>query len=100
MGGVIHSVNVSENGGVPKLPIRAATIRFEGVEGDHNRFRTERRGGDPGRAVNLFSLEKIEQLQEEGHAIEVGSTGENLTIEGVDWDNLKVGMVLKVFCLE
>ena len=96
MSGVIHSVNVSENGGVPKLPIRAATIRFEGVEGDHNRFRTERRGGDPGRAVNLFSLERIEQLKEEGHAIEVGSTGENLTIEGVDWDNLKVGMVLKV----
>ena len=96
MSGVIHSVNVSESGGVPKLPIRAATIRFEGVEGDHNRFRTERKGGDPGRAVNLFSLERIEQLKEEGHSIEVGSTGENLTIEGVDWGNLKVGMMLKV----
>ena len=96
MGGVIHSVNVSENGGVPKLPIRAAIIRFEGVEGDHNKFRTERKGGDPGRAVNLFSLERIEQLQREGHTIEVGSTGENLTIEGVDWDILEVGMMLKV----
>ncbi|MBJ36320.1 MAG: sulfurase [Euryarchaeota archaeon] len=94
--GVIHSVNVSENGGVPKLPIRAATIRFEGVEGDHNKFRTEKKGGDPGRAVNLFSLERIEQLQAEGHAIEVGSTGENLTIEGVEWDELEVGVVLKI----
>ena len=93
MGGVIHSVNVSENGGVPKLPIRAAIIRFEGVEGDHNKFRTERKDGDPGRAVNLFSLERIEQLQREGHTIEVGSTGENLTIEGVDWDILEVGMI-------
>ena len=27
MSGVIHSVNVSENGGVPKLPVRAATHR-------------------------------------------------------------------------
>jgi len=96
MSGVIHSVNVSENGGVPKLPIRAATIRFEGVEGDHNKFRTERKGGDPGRAVNLFSLERIEQLQAEGHSIKVGSTGENLTIEGVDWDELEVGTILKV----
>ena len=96
MSAVIHSVNVSENGGVPKLPIRSATIRFGGVEGDHNKFRTERKGGDPGRAVNLFSLERIEQLQAEGHAIEVGSTGENLTIEGVDWDELEVGTILKV----
>ena len=96
MNGVIHSVNVSQNGGVPKLPVRAAIIRYEGVEGDHNRFRTERKEGDPGRAVNIFSLERIHQLREEGHSIEVGSTGENLTIEGMDWDSLEVGMVLKV----
>ena len=96
MNGVIHSVNVSQNGGVPKLPVRAAIIRYEGVEGDHNRFRSERKGGDPGRAVNIFSLERIRQLREEGHSIEVGSTGENLTIEGMDWDSLEVGMVLKV----
>ena len=96
MNGVIHSVNVSQNGGVPKLPVRAAIIRYEGVEGDHNRFRTERKEGDPGRAVNIFSLERIHQLREEGHSIEVGSTGENLTIEGMDWGSLKVGMVLKV----
>ena len=94
--GVVHSVNVSQEGGVPKLPVKAATIRFEGVEGDHNRFRTERKGGDPGRAVNIFSLERIHDLQGEGHAIDVGSTGENLTIEGVDWDSLEVGMSLKV----
>ena len=96
MNGVIHSVNVSQNGGVPKLPVRAAIIRYEGVEGDHNRFRTERKEGDPGRAVNIFSLERIHQLREEGHSIEVGSTGENLTIEGMDWGSLEVGMVLKV----
>ena len=96
MNGVIHSVNVSQNGGVPKLPVRAAIIRYEGVEGDHNRFRTERKEGDPGRAVNIFSLERIRQLREEGHSIEVGSTGENLTIEGMDWGSLEVGMVLKV----
>ena len=59
MNGVIHSVNVSQNGGVPKLPVRAAIIRYEGVEGDHNRFRTERKEGDPGRAVNIFSLETV-----------------------------------------
>ena len=96
MNGVIHSVNVSHEGGVPKLPVKAAIVRYEGVEGDHNRFRTERRGSDPGRAVNIFSLERIQELQSEGHSIGVGTTGENLTIEGVDWDVLEVGMTLKV----
>ncbi|MEE3277649.1 MAG: MOSC domain-containing protein [Candidatus Thermoplasmatota archaeon] len=96
MEGVIHSVNVSEDGGVPKFPIRAAIVRYEGMEGDHNRFRAERRGGDPRRAINIFSLERIGQLQDEGHSIEVGSTGENITIEGMDWDALEVGMVLRV----
>ena len=46
--------------------------------------------------MNIFSLERIHQLREEGHSIEVGSTGENLTIEGMDWGSLEVGMVLKV----
>ena len=95
MNGVVHSVNVSEGGGVPKLPIRAANVCYEGMEGDHNRFRAERRGGDLRRAINIFSLERIGQLQDEGHSIEVGSTGENLTIEGMDWDALEVGMVLR-----
>tara|TARA_B100000700_G_scaffold163199_1_gene180631 strand:+ start:7697 stop:8176 length:480 start_codon:yes stop_codon:yes gene_type:complete len=96
MNGVIHSVNVSHEGGVPKHPVKAAIVRYEGIEGDHNRFRTERRGGDPGRAVNIFSLERIAQLRKEGHSIGVGTTGENLTIEGIDWGRLGVGMTLKV----
>jgi|TARA_B000000475_G_scaffold267009_1_gene257542 MOSC domain-containing protein YiiM len=96
MKGTIHSINVSKEGGVPKLPIKTTKICYGGLEGDFNRFRAERKGGDPGRAVNLFSLERIHQLQAEGHSIEVGSTGENLTIEGIQWDSLEVGMVLKV----
>ena len=66
MNGVIHSVNVSQNGGVPKLPVRAAIIRYEGVEGDHNRFRTERKEGDPGRAVNIFSLGEYTSYAKKG----------------------------------
>jgi MOSC domain-containing protein YiiM len=35
-------------------------------------------------------------LQREGHPIEIGTTGENLTIEGLDWSALEVGMKFKV----
>ena len=96
MNGVVNSVNVREEGGVPKLPVRAATLRLDGIEGDYNRFRTERRNGDPKRAICIFSLERIHDLQREGHPIEIGTTGENLTIEGLDWPALEVGMKFKV----
>jgi len=81
---------------VPKHSVNAARIDVEGVEGDYNKFRTERRGGTSSRAVCLFSLERIEQLEVEGHPISVGSTGENITIEGLDWPSLEVGMQVKV----
>ena len=91
MSAVVHSINISSKGGVPKLPIGKAKIKFEGVEGDFNKFRTEKRNSTGTRAVTLFSLEQIEKLKSEGHAIDVGTTGENITVEGVDWPPLEVG---------
>ena len=91
----IVSINVSGSGGVPKLPLKTAIVRFEGVEGDLNRFRTERKNGDPGRAVSIFSMERILQLQEEGHPIDIGTAGENFTIEGIDWPKMEVGMIIR-----
>ena len=77
MKGLVHSINIS-SGGVPKRMVDSANIGKEGVEGDFNRFRDGRGGSN--RAVCIFSLERIEELKKEGHPIEVGSTGENLTI--------------------
>ncbi|MBJ29074.1 MAG: sulfurase [Euryarchaeota archaeon] len=94
MSGVVHSINIS-SGGVPKNMVESAEVRKEGVEGDFNRFR-EGRGGDPDRAVCIFSLERIESLKQEGHPIEVGSTGENITIQGVDWESLAGGALVEI----
>ena len=91
MSAVVHSINISTQGGVPKLPINKAQIKFEGVDGDFNKFRTEKKNSTDTRAVTLFSLEQIEKLKSEGHAIDIGTTGENITIEGVDWPSLEVG---------
>jgi MOSC domain-containing protein YiiM len=66
------------------------------LEGDYNRFRDENRRGDPDRAVCIFSLENIEGLKKEGHPIDVGTTGENFTIRGIDWDSLSEGTVLEI----
>jgi MOSC domain-containing protein YiiM len=89
----VHQISVS-NGGVPKLGVPEAMIRRAGVEGD--RQRNPDIHGGPDRAVCLFSLEVIKALQAEGHSIAPGSTGENLTLAGLDWFALKPGDRLRV----
>ncbi len=89
----IYQINVSD-GGVPKHPVPEAHITVRGVSGD--RQRSVKIHGGPERAVCLYSLEVIEALRAEGHAIAPGSAGENLTVAGLDWAQLKPGDRLKV----
>lgn len=89
--GRIAAVNVSK-GGVPKRPVREARLGVTGLEGDSQRNR--RLHGGPMRALCLYSLERIRALQGEGHPIVPGSTGENVTLEGIDWPLLVPGVRL------
>ncbi|MHC4601303.1 MAG: MOSC domain-containing protein [Planctomycetota bacterium] len=86
--GRIVSINLSD-GGVPKLPVEAVRVTKTGIEGDRQR-NTKNHGG-PEKAVSLFSMERIEALNAEGHPIAPGSTGENITVSGLDWDRLVPG---------
>ena len=87
-GGRIFQLNVSR-GGVPKLSVRDAALTAEGLEGDRQRNR--RLHGGPERALCLYALERILELQAEGHPIFPGSTGDNVTIVGLDWSSLAPG---------
>jgi len=91
--GRLESINTS-HGGVPKTSVFEALITERGVDGD--RQRDPRFHGGPDRAVVLFSLEVIRALQREGHPIAPGSTGENLTIGGVDWTTVVPGAELAI----
>lgn len=84
----IFQLNAS-GGGVPKLPIREATIETNGLVGDVQK-NTKIHGG-PMRAVCLYSLERILELQVEGHRIYPGAIGENITITGLPWTSLEAG---------
>ena len=91
--GTVVAINVS-NGGVPKRPQQSAVVRRNGLEGD--RQEDLRYHGGPDRAVVLYSLERIQALQSEGHPITPGSIGENLTISGLDWAGLLPGIRLAI----
>jgi MOSC domain-containing protein YiiM len=91
--GQVFSINCSD-GGVPKFPVSEALVTSSGVFGD--RQKNLKYHGGPDRAVCLFSAERIRALQEEGHPIGTGTTGENLTLTGIDWDLVTPGSRIDV----
>jgi MOSC domain-containing protein YiiM len=88
--GRILQINLS-HGGVPKLSCAQGRVDEDGLEGDGHRSRTH---GGPEKALCLYSLERILALQSEGHPIFPGSTGENITVSGLEWDRVTPGAVL------
>ena len=94
MRGRVESVNAAPEGGVPKPPVESALVTTQGLANDKQR--DLRYHGGPERAVCLFSLEKIEALQREGHPIQPGTVGENLTVSGLDWERVAPGLRLSV----
>jgi MOSC domain-containing protein YiiM len=91
MHGRIVQLNTSP-GGVPKLPVPEAEVTPSGMAGD--RQRNLRFHGGPQRALCLYSLEVIQRLQGEGHPIHPGSTGENVTVSGLPWEEVRPGVRL------
>jgi len=91
--GTVFSINVS-NGGVPKKSVAGAKVSLSGLAGDAHEDTIGHGGLD--RAVCIYSVERIRALQKEGHPIEAGTVGENLTIEGIDWDLVVPGSQLRV----
>jgi MOSC domain-containing protein YiiM len=91
--GTVSAINVS-SGGVPKSRVTGARVSRSGLVGDTQRNRKYH--GGPERAVCIYSLDRIASLQNEGHPIDVGTAGENVTVEGVDWECVVPGVTLKV----
>ena len=91
MHGRIVQLNTSP-GGVPKLPVPGAEVTPSGMAGD--RQRNLRFHGGPQRALCLYSLEVIQRLRGEGHPIHPGSTGENVTVSGLPWEEVRPGVRL------
>ena len=91
--GRIFQLNVS-SGGVPKRRIESAVVTYRGLTGD--RQTDLRAHGSPEQALCLFGIEQIAVLRAEGHRVFAGATGENITLEGIDWALLTPGTRLSL----
>ena len=94
--GFVVSINRSA-GGVPKLPVAEVFVDEQGLDGDGHRFHMH---GGPDKAVCVYAIEIIEALQKEGHPIAIGTTGENVTVRGLDWDRVIPGVRLVLGAVE
>lgn len=89
----IFQINRSP-GGVPKLPVQHADVTHLGIVGDDHEF--PKIHGGPDKALCLFSLERILELQAQGHPIFPGAVGENVTITGLNWNDVVPGVQLSL----
>lgn len=91
--GRVAGLHVSP-GGVPKFPVEATEVGWRGLAGDTHASRVHH--GRIFQAVCLWSSEVIRRLVREGHPIFPGAAGENVTVAGVDWAELRPGSRLLV----
>ncbi len=90
--GRLISIN-SSGGGVPKRPVLFAAVNSLGLEDDRH---VDEDHGGPDRAICLYPIEHIKALRAEGHRIDIGTAGENFTVEGLDWSLVVPGARLAV----
>jgi MOSC domain-containing protein YiiM len=73
--------------------VETLRVTINGCEGD--RQNDLKHHGGPSRAVCLMSLDVMQELQDQGHPISGGTTGENLLISGIAWNELNVGSFIQ-----
>jgi MOSC domain-containing protein YiiM len=78
---------------MPKTAVPSAEVTLQGLDGDGH---TRSYHGGVERALCLYSLERILALQNEGHPIYPGATGENLTLAGLPWEQVVPGLKLQL----
>jgi MOSC domain-containing protein YiiM len=82
--------------GLPKPTVPEAFISQAGLEGDYNRYRHEEKKDDPGMAVLLVPRETLDELQREGWPVRPGDLGENITTEGIAYNDFVPGNRFRV----
>jgi MOSC domain-containing protein YiiM len=86
----VVSVNLSENSGEKKSPVKSAiAVAEKGLEND-----AHARGGI--RQISLLGIESVNKMIEKGADVVPGSFAENLTTEGVDLLQVDIGKRMQI----
>jgi len=84
----IISINRSREKGCRKYPVIRAFLKY-GIEGDAHAGKGEKQ-------ISLLTLRSIEKMRERGYNIQYGELAENITLDGLDPSEIKIGMKLGI----
>ena len=88
--GKIVSINISQRKGEKKTGVQSATFKENhGIVGDAH-------AGDWHRQVSLLATESVDKMRGKGVELHPGDFAENLTIENIQLNKLKIGQRLLV----
>lgn len=89
--GKIMAISVSKRRGIPKTNVSSAKIiENYGIEGDAH-------AGNWHRQVSLLPVESLNKMRNAGlPKLRPGAVAENLTIEGIEWNEFPVGSKIKI----
>jgi MOSC domain-containing protein YiiM len=91
--GLVTQLSVSR-GGLPKLAVGSGDVSWGGMAGDRQATRLHH--GRPWQALCLWSAEVIDAFAAEGHPLAPGSAGENITVRGLPWEEVRSGVRLRI----
>ena len=91
--GTVAQLSVSL-GGLPKLAIDPAEVTWKGMVGDRQATRVHH--GRPWQALCIWSSEVIDDFVRDGHPLAPGRAGENITIRGLPWAEVRAGVRLRI----
>jgi MOSC domain-containing protein YiiM len=91
--GTVAQLSVSP-GGLPKLPIDHAEVTWKGMTGDRQATRLHH--GRAWQALCIWSTEVIDDFRNAGHPLAAGRAGENITISGLPWAEVRAGVRLRI----
>jgi len=88
--GKVKAISVSHKKGTRKTNVSSASLKEDfGIVGDAH-------AGMKNRQVSLLATESIEKMREKGLDVTSGDFAENITTEGMDLINLKIGTKLEI----
>lgn len=87
--GKVLAICISEKKGTLKTEIKEGNfIEDFGLKGDAH-------AGKWHRQVSLLSFEKIDEFRNKGGNVDFGAFGENLVVEGLDLEYIKIGDIIE-----
>ncbi len=88
--GKIIAINISEKKGMKKKDVGKAYVKENyGIENDAH-------SGHWHRQISLLTMESIDKMKKMGLNVVPGSFAENITTEGIDLVNLRIGTTLQI----